>query len=273
MSLRDQLSANPFLEYCRNIFYQKNFGRNDPFEKAYIELRNRENRILTDDVIRRLPDVNDSHPNKKEWDMRKASLNRLIQDLRKVEAKRILELGCGNGWLSHNIATTLKVEVCAIDINETELVQGARVFSDDEKFCFVHADVFGPVFPPNMFDTIVLGSSIQYFPNLESLFGRLFDLLVPEGRIYIIDSPLYPSKLEAEEARKRSLKHFNSLNVAAMADRYFHHTFDDLRKFNYDILYNPKTLTSRLRRQLLGMSISVFPLICIRKVQSHLAQA
>lgn len=269
MTLRDQFLSNSFLECQGNIFYQRNLRKDNPFEQAYFKLRSSENRVLPDDVVKRLPEVDESHPNKKEWQMRKSSLDLLLESLKVDGAKTILELGCGNGWLSHQIASDLKIQVCGVDVNDIELVQAGKVFSDNKNLVFAYADIFGPGFQSNMFDTVVLGGSVQYFPNLKTLLHRLFDLLVADGRIYIVDSPLYRSKLEAEKARRRSIGHFDSLNISSMADRYFHHTFDDLKQFEYKLVYDPKSLIPRLKRRVLGVSLSIFPLVCIRKDESR----
>ena len=263
MTLREQLLSNPFFEYRGNIFYQKNFRQNNSFERAYLKLRTREGRILSDDAVKMLPDVRESHPNKREWQMRKSSLREVIRSVKKSGAKKILEIGCGNGWFSHNVMTSAGAEICAIDINETELVQGARVFREDEELSFAYANIFSNVFESNNFDAAILSSSVQYFPNLETLFSKLFELLRVGGCIYIVDSPFYTSKSDAEEARKRSKKHFNSLNASEMVDQYFHHTFDDLKCFNYSILYNPKSLTSFFKRKVCRVSLSIFPVIRI----------
>ena len=113
-----------------------------------------------------------------------------------------LELGCGNGWLAHNLATSLNAEVCAVDVNETELLQGARVFNGQKNLCFVYANIFSFIFNPKKFDTIILGSSIQYFHDLKNLFATLFDLMNPGGTIYIADSPFYTTQEKADAAKK-----------------------------------------------------------------------
>lgn len=263
MTLKDQLVANPFLELRGNVFYQRNFPGNNSFEKTYLELRGRENRILPDDVVSVLPDVDKSCSNKREWAMRKSSLCEVMRNLKKSNAKRVLELGCGNGWFAHKISS-LKVEICAVDVNEIELIQGARVFKSDRNLFFAYADIFTSVFNPIKFDAIILSGSAQYFSSLETLFKKLLDLLESDGRIYIADSPFYSSKAAAENARERSLDHFRSLKISNMADHYFHHTFDDLKGFKYKILYHPGSVISLIRRKILLQSLSVFPLICIK---------
>ena len=118
--------------------------------------------------------------------MRKTTLQKLIKYLRASGATSVLELGCGNGWLSYNLSNSLNAEICAVDVNETELRQAGRVFNGKANLCFLYTNIFSRVLKPKHFDAIVLGSSIQYFEDLENLFTTLLDLLRPSGSIYIV---------------------------------------------------------------------------------------
>jgi ubiquinone/menaquinone biosynthesis C-methylase UbiE len=265
MTLRNQLLENSSLAYEKNIFYQKGFQRNNSFQETYLKLRLKENRVHSDDIVRALPEFSAGHPNKKEWEMRKSTLQELVRQLAASGAKSVLELGCGNGWLSHNLAKSLNADICAVDVNEPELQQGARVFGGQENLCFVYANIFSAVFKPKKFDAIVLGSSVQYFQDLKNLFVTLFDLTAHTGTIYIVDSPFYKTQAESVAAKNRSKRYFDSIGFPEMAGQYFHHTFDELKDFNYKIPYNPTSLTSLFKRKILKMTSSVFPIICISK--------
>ena len=143
MNLRDRLLQNKSFNFEDNIFYQSDLSRNLPFEQSYIDLREKEGRLYSDDIVRTLPRIAKSHKLNKEWTARQASLNKLLFSLRKSKKyNTILEVGCGNGWLSHNLVEELNVEVCAIDINEPELRQGARVFGAFKEINFVYGDIF-----------------------------------------------------------------------------------------------------------------------------------
>ncbi len=264
MTLRDHLLENPLLKYQNNIFYEKDLHLNNTFEGVYLKLRIKENRIHPDEVVRHLPEMDRQHPNRKEWEMRKTTLQKLIKYLSASGAASVLELGCGNGWLSYNLSNSLNAEICAVDVNETELTQAGRVFNGKANLCFLYTNIFSRVLKPKHFDAIVLGSSIQYFEDLENLFTTLLDLLKPSGSIYIVDSPIYNNEAAASAAKSRSGKYFNSLGFSDMARQYFHHTFKDLNKFNYEIRYNPNSLISKIRRKLLGKPLSVFPIIVLK---------
>jgi 2-polyprenyl-3-methyl-5-hydroxy-6-metoxy-1,4-benzoquinol methylase len=78
---------------------------NQNFERLYIALREQEQRLYTDEQVRQLPDIDPSHLHYKEWKIRKHSAERLISYLNKKKRRlNILEIGCGNGWLSAQLA-------------------------------------------------------------------------------------------------------------------------------------------------------------------------
>jgi len=264
MTLRDILFNSSRFNFEKNIFYQKEF-RKDIFEKRYIELRKREQRVYSDEVVRNLPEFVEPGTLTKEWAIRKITLKKLITYLKKKKYKLlILELGCGNGWLSHQLASSLNVEVLGLDVNETELLQGAALFKDSQNLSFISADIFTADLKKETFDIILLASSIQYFPSLTQLIHRLLELLSPSGEIHIVDSPIYSSSAELLEAKKRSHNYFNKQSVPEMADNYFHHSMTELKKFNHEILFKPNSLISIVKRKILRISQNPFPWIIIK---------
>ena len=89
-------------EYDR-IFLEPSFRE---FEQLYVDLRSNEQRIYSDEEVAWLPDVDEDHVHKKEWQIRKVSAEKLVQYLKhKKRPLKILEVGCGNGWLSCQLST------------------------------------------------------------------------------------------------------------------------------------------------------------------------
>src|ERR1700739_235600 len=98
------------------------------FAENYIRLRKKEERIYTDAEVSKLPDISASHIHYKEWLIRKQSCNKLFKYLKKKSKKQnILEIGCGNGWLSAKLASVTSGDVTGIDINTEEIEQASRV--------------------------------------------------------------------------------------------------------------------------------------------------
>ncbi|MBT1698972.1 class I SAM-dependent methyltransferase [Fulvivirgaceae bacterium PWU4] len=260
MTLREQLTHNAAFVFNNKIFYQSGIETNLEFEKNYVELRQREKRVYTDSVVKELPSIAPDHHLKKEWKIRQTSLRKLCGYLEaKKSPKRILELGCGNGWLSHHLALLANTEVLGMDLNETELLQAASVFNPVNRLSFAYADIFTTGALPE-FDYIILASSLQYFPDVKKLTGKLFRQLSPGGEIHIIDTPIYDSA-EVISARARSAEYFN-LQQSGMKPFYHHHdwkTFDD---FTLQLLHDPRSITNRLAG--LVSVQSPFPWICIK---------
>ncbi|MGZ5220651.1 MAG: class I SAM-dependent methyltransferase, partial [Chitinophagaceae bacterium] len=125
------------------------------FEKLYIQLRKKEQRFYTDDEVRSLPWITATHPHYKEWLVRTKSCKQLIKYLdKKSNPLNILEIGCGNGWLSAQLAINISGHVVGMDINKEELVQAARVFSTISNLKFIQGDIRAAQLEHNSFDII-----------------------------------------------------------------------------------------------------------------------
>lgn len=234
------------------------------FEKLYLKIREKEGRIYPDSIVENLPHIHRSHPLYREWKTRCKSMNKLEAYLiRKSKAMTILDLGCGNGWMSNRLAKIPGCDVYAVDLNRKELEQGARVFSERASLQFVFGDIFEDILPELHFDIIILGSVIQYFQDLRVLVSRLTDLLAAKGEVHIFDSPIY-SEETVHAARQRSIEHYQKLGYPEMTDYYYHHQWSDLGGCNYQVRYDPQDYLHRFQRKFLKETISPFPWIIIQ---------
>lgn len=206
------------------------------FEEVYINVRKKEQRIYTDDEIAMLPVINPANNHYKEWKARKSSSNRLVKYLRKKEKKlKILEIGCGNGWLCKYIAANVNCTVTGIDVNMAELIQAFRVHQRPN-LDFIYGDPY-EVLKGYSFDIIVFAASIQYFPSLKQILNHSFSLLNPGGEIHILDTFFY-DEAEVENAAARTKYYYTHLGYPEMSRYYFHHIIPDLETFEYKVLYN-----------------------------------
>lgn len=261
MTLREDLLQSPAFILDDNLFFQKSQKRDQSFEKNYIALRTQEQRIYSDDVVKQLPEIPPTHPLKKEWSIRKRSTEKLKEYLSaKTQSKKILEVGCGNGWLSHHLSTLPGKEVIALDLNETELRQAASVFGEQKNLSFIYADIFTLALL-SKFDVIILASSVQYFEDLKVLITRLFDLLTGDGEIHIIDSPFYKLS-ELQSARSRTEEYLSKFSLSSSF--YFHHTWSSLAPFQGEVLHDPKSIFTQLKMKVVK-NVSPFPWIRIKK--------
>ncbi len=218
------------------------------FSEQYFLLRQREGRIYSDDEVASLPQINGEHLYYAEWMIRKRSSDQLIQYLKnKNQPLHILEVGCGNGWLSSNLSTIPSVIVVGIDINKEELAQAKRVFQQYSNLEFFRSTLQDKSIDDKYFDVIVFAASIQYFPSLKSVLNDALQKLKTNGEIHILDSHFYKQR-EISQARQRSVAYFRAIGFPEMIDHYFHHSLDEIRQTNYKILYDPRSLFNRIKK-------------------------
>lgn len=210
------------------------------FVDQYLALRAKESRVLSDAMVKQLPYIEPKEKHHSEWLLRQKSTERFVNYLNRNFKKKvhILDIGCGNGWFSNILAAgNTHYHVLALDVNQVELEQAARIFKKPN-LQFACADIFEAQKEfVNRFDIIVLNASAQYFPNFSTLVSVLKTLLREKGEIHIIDSPFYAEK-EIRNAQKRSEDYYTKMGFPAMAKSYHHHALHELQEF--DVLYKPK---------------------------------
>jgi len=235
---------------------------NDTFENTYLKVREKENRIYSGSELISLPFASSSNPHKNEWDLRAKSFLRFKEYLKtKKQNLNLLDLGCGNGWFCGQLSKSFNHNFYCVDVNLTEMKQGRKVFYS-EHIKFVCADIFNAEIPQTSFDMITVNAAIQYFPDLNKLLKKLLSFLSENGEVHILDSPFY-LKSDAINAKKRTMDYYSSIGFSEMADNYYHHTWDELPEFKFEILYQPNSISNKIKR-LISMD-SPFPWIKIIK--------
>ncbi len=223
------------------------------FAEAYVRVRKNEGRFLSDQDVARLPLFFGDKNLSAEWKMRAYSSKRLLTYLTQKHAIdcTILDVGCGNGWLSNKLALA-GFQVIGVDVNLPELEQASRVFLH-KNISFAFANIFEWK-PSIKFDFVVINASLQYFSAPKQLFKRLFHINPTLKHIYILDTPFYTNQ-EKLHAKKRSEKYYEKHGEASMAEHYHHFTVEDLGP-NAKIIYKPP---HKFIRKLIGGS--PFPII------------
>lgn len=188
--------------------------------------------LYTDREVAQLPYLMATHPRCRDWVGRIASADRLIHYLSAhKKSAGILEIGCGNGWLSRRLSDVPGSRVIGLDPNLGELRQAARVFRKQRNLKFIYGEFYSNVLQDLSFDIIIMAAAIQYFPGLPQLIRDALAYLRPHGELHILDSPL---------------------------------SQHDLQLFPHRYLYNPQSLWNRIRRK--G---TPHPWVCISAPDHH----
>jgi len=229
------------------------------FGDLYIASRAKEQRLYSDRQLSLLPAIDEEHMHYIEWKIRSYSASRLRNYLSKRNKNpEIMEIGCGNGWLAAFLSTLQGSDITAIDINEYEINQAKRVFGSIPNIQFQYRDIgYEKDFPIQKYDVILFAASIQYFASVRDILSACLRSLKKDGEIHIMDSFFYGED-QLEHAKNISKQHYQDLGFAGMDEFYFHHSYHDLKSFNYKFLSDPSSLLNRFRKKV------IFPWIKIK---------
>ena len=91
-------------------------------------------------------------------------LPRIPEELRAKSVKRVLDLGCGSGWLSVYLARQ-GFEVVGVDVSKQAIALAETwALQEDLKIAFSVADIADLDFAENSFDAVVANSIFEHFP-------------------------------------------------------------------------------------------------------------
>jgi 2-polyprenyl-3-methyl-5-hydroxy-6-metoxy-1,4-benzoquinol methylase len=208
------------------------------FEASYLAVRDKEGRHFSDAQLRALPAVQPGHRQAEEWRLRGLSCARLVdwlgeQDQQRSRRLRVLEVGCGNGWLAHRMAA--HADVTATDVLGPEIEQARRAFQDVDGLRFLLGGLDAAELRGQQFDLVLFAASLQYFPDPAA---TLEAALAHAPEVHVMDSPFY-ADTQLAAAHERSARHFAALGHPELADHYHHHSRAALAGFAVETLYEP----------------------------------
>jgi len=250
--------SGEYFSQQNGVYIPKGILPDTSFEKLYLLVRQKEQRVYSNAEIVNLPEIATHHKQHYEWSVRKDSCKSLIRYLKKKnQFLRILEIGCGNGWLSHKLAEIPRTEVIGLDINLTELQQAANVFTKSN-LQFVYGDIRKNILQNRQFDIVIFAGSIQYFSSPTEIIHLALENLTARGEIHIIDSFLYDAK-EVEAAKQNCREYYREMGIPDMANYYFHHLLNDMYQFNCTVKQQRTSFFKKL-----FLKRNAFPWLCIR---------
>ena len=224
----------------------------DTFERAYVDARKKESRILSDEQVKKLPAISKTHEHFKEWRKRIPTTKKFTKYLSNRGTVAILEIGCGNGWFSSKMLLGNN-RVIGLDVGSEELEQASQCFQN-ENLRFIYCNDL-KLLPEESFDIIVFNASLQYFDLNDAFWKTLRTLLKEKGEIHILDSPIYTEK-EAINAKERSRVYYSNLNVDLI--NYYHPVHWDQIPKPRKLLYKPMGYLQKILPY-----YSPFPWVCI----------
>lgn len=112
--------------------------------------------------------------------------------------QRILELGCGTGYFTRELART-GAQITAIDISP-DLLEAARGDSQPDNVSFEIENAYELSYADAMFDSVV-GSSVLHHLDLSAALREIYRVLKQEGSIYFTE----PNMLNPQIAMQKNI--------------------------------------------------------------------
>lgn len=196
---------------CYRFLTQRRQAAMEPFLRQYRTVRERDGyRVSQPAYYRLLPSVPLGDPHATEWQLRRESFQYLhCQILAAGSQLCVLDVGAGNGWLSHRLAS-LGHRLVAVDTLDDDQDGLGACRHYETPFPCVHADFDAPPFAPRQFDLVVFNGSLHYSPDVAATLARARRLLVPGGALVVMDSPMFRSESDGNQMVTEKLRRFRT---------------------------------------------------------------
>jgi len=165
------------------------------FCNGYASHRAKEGYGLSGAALRALP-YHQTGPLARQWKVRAKSFDAFVWHVLKPATGplALLDLGAGNGWLSHRVARMGHRPV-ALDVREDYIdgLGAARQFLADTPGLFecVTASFEAIPFESGRFDVTLFNASLHYAQDLERALSEAMRVTRRGGLLVIMDSPFY----------------------------------------------------------------------------------
>ena len=181
-----------------------------PFLHQYRLVRKQEGRHdLTDADYRGLPTVAATDPHAREWGIRRETYHHLLRHVLAAgqQPSAVLDLGAGNGWLSHRLAVfghhLVAVDVSADDRDGLGVVQRYPT-----EIVAMQADFNALPLAPSQFDVVLFNGSLHYACNPGRTLAGVHPLLRPGGTLVVMDSPIFHEDVDGVAMIANTVRRF-----------------------------------------------------------------
>lgn len=171
------------------------------FLNDYARIRSAEGRGSEEsEYYRALPFADLSGRNSDQWRIRARTFRYFLNRVLPRQRSTVLDLGAGNCWLSYRLAE-LRHRPVAVDIfsDPRDGLRAARHYP--VSFPTAEADFDRLPFGNASFDLVVFNASFHYSSDYARTLAEARRCLRPEGRVVILDSPVYKRSEHGEQMR------------------------------------------------------------------------
>ena len=225
-----------------------------------------------------LPDRDTTNRQSGKWRVKARSMAALFELFRTVSPRRVLDLGCGVGWLTNCLARR-GYEAFAVDIVQDNALglRAANVYlRAGSVFERVWGELERPPFQAGTFDAVICNASLHYAPSLELTLAGVNRVLRPGGVFVVMNSPVHNEAQSAERAERSFRSQLSRLGASEYLVSGYHHFVQSRLEAALAATIGPPRnqrfdpgrgfrLSRRAKGILLGMELASFPIIWAQK--------
>jgi len=115
-----------------------------------------------------------------------AQLEKLLEVLNLQENSRVLELGCGNGFITEYISDVTGAHITGVDYSKTAIKNAVeRTKNKKEKLSFLCQDIKKMDFSKGVFDVVIVIDTLHFVENIDEMVKKMKNSLKPNGQMGI----------------------------------------------------------------------------------------
>jgi ubiquinone/menaquinone biosynthesis C-methylase UbiE len=118
------------------------------------------------------------------------------------DAHLILDVGCGSGFVTRDIARLTKGTVLAIDGSSSLLTVAQKILSEYSNVFICMGDAQQLCFPENTFDLVTCNLLLMWADNPQAVVHEMTRVVKPKGKILASLEPDYGGKIHWPENKK-----------------------------------------------------------------------
>lgn len=175
-------------------------------------------------------------------------IHEVTRKLKKYQVKKVLDLGCGSGWLSIFISR-YNFDVTGIDVAKPAIELGkAWAKEDNSNVNFLVSDLLNLPFKERSFDAVICNSVLEHFriDQARILFEKVHKVLIDKGFIFGCFDKVGSGKGEFFELSDSTHVYTDEIRKGMMLRNYSDDEIKELLK-DFDILsFDKNSYGSRL---------------------------